>query len=188
MERASRLNASVQRGNDESRSLGGVTFLNGDRDKWPTLRTGPDFCRITPYLPPQIRTSRISWNYLLLVFVTPTMLNLQTLVLLLLADDRRWFSRMQTLLLLRIKKLECRLLVTSSSVEVYGNLIKSVAKLYSSVLKTYNCFRHCTRQTYSLRYVKYPSIQAGNYSQLLEHIKLQSLFYLAQVIVDLSQK
>jgi nucleoporin NUP82 len=45
---------------------------------------------------------------------------------------------MQTLLLLQIKKSECRLLGTSSSVEVHGNLIKYVAQPCSSVLKTHD--------------------------------------------------
>lgn len=49
-------------------------------------------------------------------------------------------------------------------------------------------FRHCIRQTYNSRYVKYPSILVENYSPLLEYIKLQSLSYLVQDIVDLSQK
>jgi hypothetical protein len=87
MRRASRWNASVQRGNEVAVDQSG--FLNGDRDRWPTLRTGPDFCKTTPYFP-HIRTNRISWNYLPLVSITPKMLTLPwMLVLLLLAEGKR---------------------------------------------------------------------------------------------------
>ena len=48
---------------------------------------------------------------------------------------------MQTSLLLRVKRSECRLLETSSSVEVHGNLIKYVTQPRSSVLKFTNLFQ-----------------------------------------------
>jgi hypothetical protein len=69
------------------------------------------------------------------------MLTLQILVLLLLADDRRLFSRMQILLLPRVKRSECRLLETSNSVKVRENLIKYVAQMCSLVQKTHDLFQ-----------------------------------------------